>query len=113
MRRMPWAAYLWPGLPQLWIRGNWYSLAVVVAAAALLNLALLSSFGWSELIDRDLRTVLWGVLGVAWIGSTVVSVAWFHRQGTRDRSDSNGDAFGEALEHYLKGNWFQSSLGHN
>jgi hypothetical protein len=108
VRRMPWVTFLWPGLPQLWIRGDWSSLAVAGAAAALLNMALLGSFGWSELIARDLRTVLWVALGVAWVGSAVVSVAWYRRQGTCDCGDSCGDAFGEALEHYLKGNWFQA-----
>ena len=64
MRRMPWTMYLWPGLPQLWSCGSWGGLALAIAAAILLNLLVLLSFGWSELIGQNLRTTLWAALGV-------------------------------------------------
>ncbi len=105
MRRMRWAACLWPGLPQLCFRGSWLGLAAAVAAAALLNLALLDSFVWCELIGPDLRRALWIALGMAWIISVVYSVVWSHRQA---ETDSTGDTFSEALAQYLKGNWFEA-----
>ena len=62
---MRWAMCLWPGLPQLYLRGSWSALAVAVGAAALLDLALLCSFGWSELVAPDLRVAIWLSLAVA------------------------------------------------
>ncbi len=108
MRRMRWAIYLWPGLPQLWLRGSWSGLAVAVATAALLDLALLGSFGWSELIGSEWLRALWLALGVVWVASAVLSVVGSRRQGLRGQADPAGDAFEKALEQYLKGNWFQA-----
>lgn len=108
MRRMPWATYLWPGLPQLWIRGSWSALGVAVGAAALLNLALLASLVWSELIGPESRTALWAALGVVWGGAAVVSVVRSSGLRAREQTEVAPDAFGEALEHYLRGDWFQA-----
>jgi len=44
MRNMAW----WPGLPNLWYRGEIYSLAVSLLFATVLNIALLSTFVWPE-----------------------------------------------------------------
>lgn len=106
MRRTPWATYLWPGLPQLWTRGSWSALAVAAAAAALLNLALLGTFAWSELIVPDLRSALWVALGTAWTAAAVFSAVHERRHGGLVGGDTG--AFAEAQEHYLKGNWFEA-----
>ena len=108
MRRMPWATYFWPGLPQLWIRGSWSALALSVGAAVLLNLALLGSFVWDELIAPDVRKALWGALGTAWGVSAGLSIAGSRRKRGRNRTDSHEDTFDETRRHYLKGNWFQA-----
>ena len=114
MRRMPWATYLWPGLPQLWIRGSWSALGVAVGAAALLNLALLVSLVWSELVGPDLRTALWATLGMIWAVGAIVSAIWAPGPRSRAPSEQVADAFGEAVDHYLQGNWVQveRTLGH-
>ncbi len=67
MRRMPWTMCLWPGLPQLWSYGSWSGLALAIGAAAVLDLLLLVSFGWSELIGQSLRNTLWAAFGVVWV----------------------------------------------
>ncbi len=108
MRRKRWAIYLWPGLCQLWLRGSWSALAVALAAAALLNLALLGSFGWTELVSGGVLRALWLMLGAAWVGWAAMSLVGSRRQRNCDPADPAGDAFEKALEHYLKGNWFQA-----
>jgi hypothetical protein len=108
MRRKRWVIYIWPGLPQVWLRGSWPALAVAVAAAALLNLALLGSFGWEELVRPGRLKVLWLTLGVVWGASAVLSVVGSRRQGLPGQVGPPGDAFKEALGCYLKGDWFQA-----
>jgi len=108
MRRMRWAAYLWPGLPQLLTGEGWSALALAVAAAGLLNVTLLGSFVWDELIDGDLRSGLWVVLVVAWTASAVVSVVWDHRRRANRLAATDGDLFAEAVDTYLKGNWYEA-----
>ena len=66
MRKMPWALCLWPGLPQLARHGSWPALAVAVAAASLLNVVLLATFVWTDLVSPQVRIMYWLSLGVAW-----------------------------------------------
>ncbi len=112
MCRMPWTLYLWPGLPQLWIRGTWHALAVAVLAAVALNFALLGTFGFSELMAPQVRSFLWVGLGMAWALAATFSLVMNRRrgvwQGGTERDATTENDFGEATEHYLKGNWFEA-----
>ncbi len=108
MRRMPWAVYLWPGLPQLWVGGSWRALLVAVGAAILLNGALLAGFGWSELITADLRRVLGAVAGFVWCASAVFSVAQGRRLRGVRHPNSAEETFVEALDYYLLGDYFRA-----
>lgn len=103
MRRMPRATYFWPGLPQLWAQGGWGSLCVALTAATLLNVAILASFAWSELLAPVERSVLWGGLGLFWIGAAVTSEI----ARRRDRNP-DGDAFARATELCLQGDYCQA-----
>ncbi len=110
MRRMPRLEYLWPGLPQLWHRGLWSGLILAAGFAVLLDLLLLSSFVWVELLSpRDLR-LGWMAAGSLWGASAILSLG-FHRPAA---GTSSADlVYREALKHYLQGSWFEaeSSLG--
>jgi len=108
MRRMPWAVYVWPGLPQLWVRGSWTGLAVAVGAAGVLNLLLLGTFAWSELIAADVRTALWAGLAVAWATAAGVSARWNPRELAEPLPDLPECDFDQVLDSYLKGNWFRT-----
>jgi len=107
MRRMRWATYLWPGAPQLWVYGSWPALALALLFTVLLNVALLGSFGWSELVGEEVRTALWLALGVIWVGSGGFSIALSRRQEDK-QIDEAAAGFDVALDHYLKGNWVQA-----
>jgi uncharacterized protein HemY len=104
---MPWAVYLWPGLPQVADRGSWTGLGAAAAAAVLLNGTLLSSFVWTDLIDRQLRIICWVLVGVSWSVSGGFSAWWYRRQEAR-RSNPEAEAFGHLLDTYLKGNWIEA-----
>ena len=108
MGRTPWAAYLWPGLPQLWLRGSWSALAVAVGAAGLVNLALASSLVWSELLPELVRIGAWVAVAALWAGSAAFSRWAQRRTTTRQETSRTDDAYLEATEHYLKGNWFEA-----
>lgn len=108
MRKTPMATYLWPGLPQLWVQGSWSAVVVAFAAAVGLNLALLSTFVWTELFGSDPRTTLWVGLGIVWGVAAVYSVLWRRRQKTSALSAAGSDSFANATDEYLKGNYFQA-----
>jgi predicted Zn-dependent protease len=83
-------------------------LAIAVVAAVLLDVLLLVSFGWTELIGPDLRTTLWTGLGVVWVGAAVWSVSWSRKRAGDRKPEPQQDVFGEALDHYLQGDYFQT-----
>ncbi len=73
-----------------------------------LNLALVASFGYSELVPPGLRSALWLALGVAWLVLAVMSLGWDASDLRAAVPASSEDAFPSALDYYLKGNWFQA-----
>ena len=107
MRRMPWPAYLWPGLPQLARDGNWTALAVAMVAAVLLNAVLLGTWFWTDLFAPGLRIIVWVFVGVVWSVSAGYW-AWCDRRQAATPEKTSGEIYSEALEDYLKGNWFEA-----
>jgi hypothetical protein len=108
MRRTPWTTYLWPGLPQVWSYGSWPGLAVALGAAAVLDVLLVVSFGWTELIGRDLRSALWSGLAAAWIVAAAWSLWQCRRRAARCTFEPEDDPFAKAVDHYLKGDFYQA-----
>lgn len=106
MARMPWGVYLWPGLPQLWKYGAWAHLATTAGFAILLNVAILGTFLWTELLSPGVRTSVWLAVVVGWTGSAVFSLRWIRNQ--EDETGPTDDRYREAQDHYLKGNWFEA-----
>ena len=81
---MHWTAYLWPGLPHLWMRGSWVGLAVAVGFTALANTMLLASVVYRQWITGDALWVGYSALAAAWL------VAWW--QGLAARRGSIAEA---------------------
>lgn len=108
MRRMPWTVYMWPGLPQVCFYGNWFGLVLAIGAAAVLDVLVLVSFGWTELISHSLRNTFWVAFVVAWIGATVWSRNECRRQAAVRSLGPEEDPFGQAVDHYLKGDGYQT-----
>jgi hypothetical protein len=108
MSRMPWATYLWPGLPQLCRDGTWSSLALAALFAGLLNLAVAASLVWSELLTPGVRNLVWAATLAIWGGSALFSSGADRRHPLPQDSALPQDTFPEAVDHYLKGNWFEA-----
>jgi len=106
--RAPWAKYLWPGLPQLWLDGAWSGLALAIGSAALLNLLLLSTFVWVELLAPPVLLVGWLAVGAVWIGSAGLAYLTGKRRGSDRQAASTEDLFRHALGEYLRGNWYEA-----
>ena len=94
-----------------------------VGFAVLLNLVIVASFGWTEWIGPQLRTIGWIVLAVIWLVSVMIS--WRqgefrrHKRGTihplAERSSEKSvqaveedEWFRQARDDYLRGNWYEA-----
>jgi hypothetical protein len=105
MHRMRWITAAWPGLTQLWFAGAWWGLALGVAFAWLVNLAIVSTFIWRELIGPWERIGAWLVLVVVWALSAKLSVRQLQGFDPRESGDAAEDLFRRAGREYLSGNW--------
>lgn len=105
----------WPGLPGLWYRGRWSSLMVAIGFSLLLNLAIISSFIWTEVFfDKGFPAFAWPVLLMFWAATAwlafqnlpdVMSVKTRTQQTVFEHPDT---LFIDARSEYLKGHWQQA-----
>jgi hypothetical protein len=102
-----WLSCLWPGLPPLWWHGAWSGLALALGFALLVNLLLLTSLVWTELLGTGLLLVAWSAAGVFWSVSLASSVRWCRQHRGKSAIQPAEDLFPRALGEYLQGNWFQ------
>jgi len=82
-------------------------LAFAVAAAVLLNVVLLGTWFWTDFFAPAPRIIVWVLLGAAW-SISVSYWAWTDRRRAAATEKSGGRVFEEALDDYLKGNWFEA-----
>lgn len=105
-----WLLCLWPGLARLWTRGEWPSLILAVAFGILLNLALISSFRWPELLGAGFPTFIWPILTGIWVVSALVARHELRILNARRNSSEEVAAvpdtlFIQAQREYLRRNW--------
>ncbi len=121
-RRMHWAAYLWPGLPHLWLRGSWAGLALAVGFAVLLNVTAVSTWVYPEWLAPRLKLACGGATLLVWIVALVETRGELRRLSQRREAESAGTTpreeaveqqradeadrrFVDAQQNYLRGDW--------
>ena len=105
MRWARWITLVWPGLTQLWFSGTLWGLVIGCGFAWVVNLAVVSTFVWTELIGPWSRIGVWGLLVLVWAGSLSLS---FRQLRLRDPAEIRAkaeDLFRRAQGEYLSGNW--------
>lgn len=110
MRAARWATCLWPGLPPLWARGSLLGLALAVGWGSMLNLLLVASLVWTELLDRTVLLGGWGALGGGWFLALLVNCRWLAGQSGTGTDGADDELFAQALDYYLKGEWIEAEL---
>jgi hypothetical protein len=105
---MPKVACLWPGLPQLWMRGAWAGLALALGFTVLVNILLMATLVWTEWFRFGLLVAGWIAVGALWTASAFVSIGWLGASQAPSGVDDGEELFREAQTQYLKGNWFEA-----
>jgi hypothetical protein len=108
-----WALVLWPGLPQLWLRGDLSALVLAGGFSALVNLAVMATWGWTELLTWPLLVVAWTGVVLFWIVSLVTEVPQMQALMRVSSPNITADLFRAAQGEYLRGNWFEAELALN
>ena len=107
MRASPLVLCCWPGLPRLWVQGDGWAVLVAIAFGGVLNLLLVSSVLWPEVLPAPARTLAWLILGGWWLFSAIRSYHARDRLDTPAIADDRG-LFIQAQGEYLKGHWFEA-----
>lgn len=68
-RHLPWAAYLWPGLPHLWLRGSLAGLTLALAFSVLLNVLILGTLVWPAWLESRLKFACATTALVLWVAA--------------------------------------------
>jgi tetratricopeptide (TPR) repeat protein len=98
----------WPGLRNLWYRGDLYSLVISFLFATILNIAILATLVWPEWLAVWFVRSLWVLL--AFSGLWSFSVSFFSKTSLQPRLPSVecDNLFEEAQLDYLKGQYYEA-----
>ena len=108
MSRTPRSAYLWPGVSQFWGRDVKSGLVVAIGFSILLNLALVSTFVWVDLLGDPFRNAAWVVIFTTWVGWAILAYNWDRKYGQTLASGITDSLFEKAQKYYLESNWFEA-----
>ena len=108
MRRARWITLPLPGLTQLWFAGAWWGLAVGMGFAWLVNLAVVSTFVWTDLIGPWSKVGVWVLLMTVWMASVALSFRQLRGSGDENGQATAEDLFRRAGREYLIGNWVKA-----
>jgi len=67
----------WPGLPWLWLRGSRGGLVLAMAFAVSLDVAVVTTFVWPDLVELPITVAVWTAAAIVWLVSTVSALAAF------------------------------------
>lgn len=100
----PW----WPGWTALWRRGQVSGLGMAVCFAAGLDLLLLVTFVWTDLLAAPVVRAAWIALAGAWLLALAASWRATARIRRENAAARGGDLFQRAQDEYLRGNWLSA-----
>jgi hypothetical protein len=118
-RHLHWVAYLWPGLPHLWVRGSLAGLTLALAFSVLLNVLVLATLVWPAWLESRLKFACAGTAVVLWLAALWETRGELRRLAAeRQKADDaepaetdrtttvpNDSLLGEAQTSYLRGDW--------
>ena len=116
MPRAVWITCCWPGLAQLWLRGQWRGLLIAASFAGVVNLNLAATLVWPQWWPALWCQAIWLGLAVGWLlmgfqsyglVATFQNLATINEQQVSPAAKKN-DYYVEAHTHYLKQNWFEA-----
>lgn len=105
---MGFARYLtlvWPGMPWLWLRGSLAGLVLALAFAVAVDVAVFTTFIWTELVDVRMSLALWTATAAVWLVATASAVIGFPPPIPRGRDAAAEALYVKARDAYLGRDW--------
>lgn len=105
MPRSYYLACLWPGLPELWFRGQLASLPIAVAFAAALNAVLITRHIYPGWLPAAITSMAFWIGGALWVVCAIHSVRELPLLVCPRVVSESPDRFAEAHAAYLAGRY--------
>lgn len=96
---------VWPGLPWLWLRGSLAGLVLALAFAVAVDVAVITTFVWTELVDVRTSLALWTATAAVWLVATATALTGFPPPIPRSRDAAADSLFVKARDAYLSRDW--------
>lgn len=120
-RRLHWVAYLWPGLPHLWVRGSLAGMTLALAFSVVLNVLVLGTLVWPAWLESRLKFACALTAAGLWIAALWETRGELRRLAAEreakesddptplSQSDTAGDdLLRSAQNSYLRGDWIEA-----
>lgn len=91
-RTLPWWAFLWPGLPHLWLRGSLAGMTLAVAFSVLLNVLVLATLVWPAWLESRLKVACGVCVAALWVAALVDTRGELRRLADERETSETGDA---------------------
>lgn len=99
---------IWPGMPWLWLRGSFAGLVLALAFALTIDVAVFTTWIWSELVDFRLSLALWTATAVVWLIATGSALTGFPTPIPSGRDAAMDAMFVKARDAYLARDWLSA-----
>jgi tetratricopeptide (TPR) repeat protein len=86
---------------------------IAAGFSALANLAVVVTWGWTEVLEPPLVLLVWGGLALFWLVGVWGELAQLVHATEVPAFESAEDLFRTAQREYLRGNWFEAELSLN
>jgi len=96
---------LWPGMPWLWLRGSLAGLVLALAFGVALDVAVLTTWVWTELVDLQISLALWTATAAVWLIATGSALSAFPPPIRSGRDEAADALFVKARDAYLARDW--------
>jgi hypothetical protein len=96
---------IWPGMPWLWLRGSLAGLVLALAFAVAVDVAVFTTFIWTELVDVRMSLALWTATAAVWLVATASAVVGFPPPIPRGRDAATEALYVKARDAYLGRDW--------
>jgi hypothetical protein len=96
---------VWPGMPWLWLRGSRLGLVLALAFAVTVDVAVVTTFIWPELIGFGFAIGMWTATAAIWLISTASAISSFPPSIPRPRAAAADALFIQARDAYLARDW--------
>ncbi len=99
---------LWPGLPELWYRGQWSALPAALAFGCALNFLLVARFLYPEWLAPLLVKLACWVALACWVYCVAKAIRKLPAVISPRTASNRPDRFSEAHMEYLRGHWVEA-----